>query len=148
MSEYEHGIDRSNNDRQFKEMVGGLRPKSPKSGIEHPSAFGPRDNRVGSKDPQLNKFVADAWDIIDELGNLLISKQRDYGPGNINNAFGGPVNGLMVRIGDKFERLKNLLASGNTPEHESIEDSFKDLANYCIIAMMVTRGSWPENKQP
>ena len=48
--------------------------------------------------------------------------------------------------GDKFERLKNLLASGHTPEHESIEDSFKDLANYCIIAMMVNRGKWPENK--
>jgi hypothetical protein len=94
----------------------------------------------------MNQFVADSWDIIDELGNLLISKQRDYGPGNINNAYGGPINGLMVRMGDKFERLKNLLASGHTPQHESIEDSFKDLANYCIIAMMVTRGKWPENK--
>jgi hypothetical protein len=49
-------------------------------------------------------------------------------------------------MGDKFERLKNLLASGHAPQHESIEDSFKDLANYCIIAMMVTRGTWPENK--
>jgi hypothetical protein len=148
MSEYEYGIRGGDDDRKFKEMVGGLRSKGSKPKAEHPSTFGPRDSRISSKDPQLNQFVADAWDIIDELGNLLISKQRDYGPGNINNAFGGPVNGLMVRIGDKFERLKNLLASGHDPEHESIEDSFKDLANYCIIAMMVTRGSWPENKQP
>ena len=50
-------------------------------------------------------FAADVWAIMDDLGNLLISKQEDYGPGNVNNAYGGPINGLMVRIGDKFERL-------------------------------------------
>lgn len=146
MSEYEPRIDRQFNDDEFKRIVGGVRPKSIKPKAQPKSAFGPRDNSSTTSDPAMNQFVADSWDIIDELGNLLISKQRDYGPGNINNAYGGPINGLMVRMGDKFERLKNLLASGHTPEHESIEDSFKDLANYCIIAMMVTRGTWPENK--
>jgi hypothetical protein len=134
---------RSKHDREFDEIIG-------RAGIPNPkpkkSSFGPRDSSSSAADPAMNQFVADSWDIIDELGNLLISKQRDYGPGNVNNAYGGPINGLMVRMGDKFERLKNLLASGHTPEHESIEDSFKDLANYCIIAMMVTRGKWPENK--
>ena len=31
-------------------------------------------------------FAADVWAIMDEIGNLLITKQGDYGPGNINNA--------------------------------------------------------------
>jgi hypothetical protein len=146
MSVYEDGIRRSNDDAEFERIIGGTRPKNPKPKARPKSAFGPRDSSSTAADPAMNQFVADSWDIIDELGNLLISKQRDYGPGNINNAYGGPINGLMVRMGDKFERLKNLLASGHTPEHESIEDSFKDLANYCIIAMMVTRGTWPENK--
>ena len=146
MSEYERGIGRSNDDEEFKRITGKLGPKSTKPKYKPGSAFGPRDSSSTAADPVMNQFVADSRDIIDELGNLLISKQRDYGPGNINNAYGGPINGLMVRMGDKFERLKNLLASGHTPEHESIEDSFKDLANYCIIAMMVTRGTWPENK--
>jgi hypothetical protein len=146
MSEYEYGIDRSHNDAEFERLTGKLGPKNPKPKARPKSAFGPRDSSSTTEDPVMNQFVADSWDVIDELGNLLISKQRDYGPGNINNAYGGPINGLMVRMGDKFERLKNLLASGHTPEHESIEDSFKDLANYCIIAMMVTRGTWPENK--
>jgi hypothetical protein len=146
MSEYEPRIDRQFNDDEFKRIVGGARPKSISPKAKPKSSFGPRDSSSTSSDPMMNQFVADSWDIIDELGNLLISKQRDYGPGNINNAYGGPINGLMVRMGDKFERLKNLLASGHTPQHESIEDSFKDLANYCIIAMMVTRGTWPENK--
>lgn len=146
MSEYEPRIDRQFNDDEFKRIIGGSRPKSIKLKAESKSSFGPRDSSSTTEDPMMNQFVADSWDVIDELGNLLISKQRDYGPGNINNAYGGPINGLMVRMGDKFERLKNLLASGHTPQHESIEDSFKDLANYCIIAMMVTRGTWPENK--
>jgi hypothetical protein len=146
MSVYEDGIRRSNDDAEFERLTGKLGPKNPKPKARPKSAFGPRDSSSTTADSVMNQFVADSWDIIDELGNLLISKQRDYGPGNINNAYGGPINGLMVRMGDKFERLKNLLASGHTPQHESIEDSFKDLANYCIIAMMVTRGTWPENK--
>jgi len=89
-------------------------------------------------------FASNVWEIMDEIGNLLITKQSDYGPGNVNNAFGGPINGLLVRIGDKFERLKNLFASGKEPKHESIEDSFKDMANYAVIALMIERGSWPK----
>jgi hypothetical protein len=90
------------------------------------------------------QFSDSVWEIMDEIGNLLITKQSDYGPGNVNNAFGGPINGLLVRIGDKFERLKNLFASGKEPKHESIEDSFKDMANYAVIALMVQRGTWPQ----
>ena len=91
------------------------------------------------------EFAAAVWAIMDDIGNLLISKQDDYGPGNINNAHGGPINGLLVRIGDKFERLKNLFKKdGIKPQHESIEDSFKDLANYAVIGLMVTKGKWPK----
>ena len=90
-------------------------------------------------------FADEVWDIMDEIGNLMITKQLDYGPGNINNAHGGPINGLLVRIGDKFERLKNLMKKdGIKPQHESIEDSFKDLANYGVIGLMVQRGVWPK----
>jgi hypothetical protein len=89
-------------------------------------------------------FASAVWEVMDEIGNLLITKQSDYGPGNVNNAFGGPINGLLVRIGDKFERLKNLFKSGSLPKHESVEDSFKDMANYAVIALMVQRGTWPK----
>jgi len=134
----------SGNNQEFDKLI---RKQWPKGSKYKQSTFGPRDSSSSSADPEMNQFVTDVWDIIDELGNLLISKQRDYGPGNINNAFGGPINGLLVRMGDKFERLKNLFAfSDGKPQHEPIEDSFKDLANYAIIAMMVKRGKWPRNK--
>jgi len=89
-------------------------------------------------------FASAVWEVMDEIGNLLITKQSDYGPGNVNNAYGGPINGLLVRICDKFERLKNLFKGGTRPKHESIEDSFKDMANYAVIALMVQRGTWPK----
>ena len=70
---------------------------------------------------------------------LLDSKQKDYGPGNIA-AFGE--YGVLVRVSDKIERLKNLLTNVKTPSNESVEDSWKDLSNYSIIALLCRRGLW------
>ena len=92
----------------------------------------------------LEDFTLAVQDIALEMAALLAKKQVDYGPDNINNAFGGPINGLLVRMGDKFERLKHLYSTGTKPNFEAIEDSFKDLANYAIIAIMVERGVWPK----
>jgi hypothetical protein len=79
---------------------------------------------------------------VDELSKLLISKHRDYGPKNISQAPGGAINGLRVRMHDKLARINNLVDSGADPEHESLEDSFKDMANYAIIGLLVLRGQW------
>jgi hypothetical protein len=74
---------------------------------------------------------------------VLLQKHKDYGPKNIALAPGGPINGLRVRMWDKMARINNLLESGAKPENESLKDSFLDLANYAIIAMMVLDGDWP-----
>jgi hypothetical protein len=74
--------------------------------------------------------------VMGELEHLMISKQKDYGPGNIMS-FGE--FGVLVRVNDKIERLKNLLKEGKTPKNESVEDSWKDIANYAIIALMLRR---------
>lgn len=77
-----------------------------------------------------------------ELQDLLLSKHKDYGPKNISQAPGGAINGLRVRMHDKLARINNLVDSGASPEHESLEDSFKDMANYAIIGLLVLRGKW------
>jgi hypothetical protein len=73
---------------------------------------------------------------------LLIKKQKDYGPKNISDSPGGPLNGLRVRMFDKLARINNLVETGVTPENESLRDSFMDIANYAIIAMMVLDKQW------
>ena len=97
-------------------------------------------------DYELSQLELDIWEISDSLNNLLISKHRDYGPKNIAMAPGGAINGLRVRMWDKMARINNLLDSNrhDAPAHESLEDSFRDLANYAIISILVLQGKWPQ----
>jgi hypothetical protein len=89
------------------------------------------------------KFEDDVRIVYDELMSILLKKHKDYGPRNIADAPGGPINGLRVRIHDKVARINNLIDTGSDqPEYESMEDSFKDLANYAIIGLLVMRGKW------
>lgn len=82
-------------------------------------------------------------DILTELRIIMIRKHQDYGPFNIANAPGGPMNGLLVRMHDKMARLENLYyKKSDTPNYESIEDTFIDLANYAIIGLLVQRRQW------
>ena len=75
--------------------------------------------------------------------HVLLTKHKDYGPKNISQSPGGPLNGLRVRMWDKFARINHLIDSGATPENESLYDSFLDMANYAIIAMLVLDAEWP-----
>lgn len=87
-------------------------------------------------------FERNIREIMDELGTLAVQKQIDYGPKNIANSPYGPIQGLVVRIYDKIARIVNLTKNDIDPQNESLEDSFKDLANYGVIGLMVLRGKW------
>ena len=89
-----------------------------------------------------SKFDLSVWETYDELAELLLKKHRDYGPKNISESPGGPLNGLRVRMHDKLARINNLIDNDRTPENESLEDSIKDMANYAIIGLLVLRGQW------
>ena len=45
---------------------------------------------------------------------------------------------------DKIARIVNLTKDGKkiSAENEPLEDSFKDIANYGIIGLLVLRGKW------
>lgn len=107
------------------------------------SAHGEPD--FSNRNQGLDDFEVDVYDTFDELKGLLLSKHDDYGPTNISRSPGGPINGLRVRMWDKFARINNLVDSGKGPQHESLEDSFKDMANYAIIGLLVLRGKWPND---
>lgn len=81
----------------------------------------------------------------------FIKKQHDYGPSNIamNTSLETKddllisLAGLVTRMNDKMSRLINLiLKTRKSPENESIEDSFKDISVYGIIARIVISGKW------
>lgn len=94
-------------------------------------------------DSKYNQLRKDVDVILNQLRTLLLRKQQDYGPLNISLAPGGPLNGLRVRMFDKLQRFSNIVETNNdTPNFESLEDTFIDLANYAIIALLVQRGQW------
>ena len=88
-------------------------------------------------------FIKNVEDTFNELQELLIKKHLDYGPKNISQSPGGPINGLLVRLHDKLARINNLVDKQvSNPQYESLEDSFKDMANYAIIGILVLRDKW------
>lgn len=89
-------------------------------------------------------FEEEVHDVFQELEALLLQKHHDYGPKNISLSPGGPLNGIRVRMWDKFARINNLIDTKAEAKNEPLADSFKDMANYSIIALLVERGAWPE----
>lgn len=73
---------------------------------------------------------------------LMDRKQLDYGSRNIEG-FG--TFGVTVRMNDKMERLKSLYNKGKRRKavNESITDTFRDISNYGIIALMCENDLWP-----
>lgn len=84
------------------------------------------------------KTFEEAIDFVREKSKqVLISKQKDYGPGNIL-AFREV--GVLVRVYDKVERLRNLLMNNREPSNESLDDTWLDIENYATIARMLRAG--------
>lgn len=110
--------------------------RHPAIDIDSPTSFVPEYQKV------VTDFEDDVRIVYDELMSVLLKKHKDYGPKNIADAPGGALNGLRVRIHDKIARINNLVDRHSDPMYESIEDSFKDLANYAIIALLVLRDKW------
>jgi len=86
-----------------------------------------------------------------EQYELFCRKQYNYGKGNI--MLGGDIekkedrkmslSGVVIRMNDKLNRLMSLiLKSREDVVDESVEDTFIDMANYSIIALLVNRMKW------
>ena len=115
---------------------------NPLGGARFPYKPSKEDGWETRNHPDSTSFEVAVAQTFQELLDLLMSKHKDYGPKNISDAPGGALNGLRVRMHDKLARINNLYGSALKPEHESLEDSFKDIANYAIIGLLVLRGKW------
>ena len=83
-------------------------------------------------------MAKEAFRIVCENVRIMDTKQQDYGSGNIS-AFGE--FGVLVRLNDKIERLKNLNKMPSV-KNEAIDDTYLDIANYAVIAMLIRRNLW------
>jgi hypothetical protein len=94
--------------------------------------------------PQRHPNSARFHELLAETGALHDSKQADYGRGddpfaNVRASEEWGVTGwtgAMIRLNDKVRRLQALAANGKL-ENESAEDSFRDIAVYALIALVL-----------
>ena len=75
-------------------------------------------------------------EICECLTNVYSNKNADYGDSfsSLRKEF---PEAILVRIGDKYNRLKTLYRKKDIPvTNESISDTLLDLANYCIMELI------------
>jgi hypothetical protein len=76
-----------------------------------------------------------------KMFEIFKKKQASYGCGNISE-FGE--KGVIIRMNDKMKRLIKLVWNGepNPLADENIEDTYFDMADYALIALLVKAGKW------
>lgn len=77
--------------------------------------------------------------ILDEIEVLIKKKNEMYGDENIVKI---GKQGVILRITDKIERLKNLFEKKINPPEETIEDTWQDIISYSVIGLMLERNRW------
>jgi hypothetical protein len=82
---------------------------------------------------------------------LFCAKQSNYGPDNISMGSSLEreedrklsLQGLFFRLNDKINRYKQMIMFGlKDAVGESLDDTFKDISVYGIIAQLVQSGKW------
>lgn len=85
--------------------------------------------------------------ILDTMNQLSIKKDKDYAGDEFLSNFRvakmlgvKPSMGAAIRLSDKWSRICQLVQKPN-PEviDETIEDTLMDMANYCIIMILLLR---------
>lgn len=87
----------------------------------------------GSPDPTAVR-VEQLTAVHNECRELFARKNHDYGDAFAKH---GPV-GVLIRIGDKIDRLMKISASGVVlVDDERLRDTLIDLSNYAAMAVML-----------
>jgi hypothetical protein len=103
--------------------------------------------------PKIQDFETYFTTLYDEAKSILVERQRQYGPANIESL---GVPGVFSRMSDdKMSRVKKALngsvikgrvvlsdASLAELQHPSVRDALIDSANYALILLSLIDGKW------
>ena len=78
--------------------------------------------------------------MLDDMHNLYITKNHDYGNSVHDTYEKYGLTSFLIRIEDKLNRARTLSKNDAKVNDEKIEDTFMDMANYAILAVMELRG--------
>lgn len=77
-------------------------------------------------------------EICQELTEIYRRKNHDYGD-SFAQLRARRKDAILVRLFDKYLRLETLMDGAEPQVAESIDDTFKDMANYCIMELIERR---------
>jgi hypothetical protein len=81
--------------------------------------------------------------IIEHIKELRLRKSEDYGYSW--KVYG--IDGVVWQLKSKFIRMTNLMNKGSVqPANEPLVDTFRDIANYAIMAIQLIESGDVENK--
>ena len=107
---------------------------------------------IGSMEMKLKSLVKkESVEVLKECIELQNKKSQDYQSkeSNVTQAmhYRRGVDSIHDIIQGKCYRAQSLLESGGDPNFESLEDTYKDIINYCSFAVSYMRGKM-EGQQP
>ena len=91
------------------------------------------DKTEGRQDPRPNIYYYET--VVNELKDVYKKKNHDYGDSFaiLYKKFG--LQSVVIRLWDKLLRLETLTKEDAEVKNESIQDTLKDMANYCIMTL-------------
>jgi len=100
---------------------------------------------IGSMEMKLKSLVKkESVEVLNECITLQLKKSEDYQSKNSNVTqamhYRRGVDSIHDIIQGKCYRAQSLLESGGDPNFESLEDTYKDIINYCSFAVSYMRG--------
>lgn len=75
----------------------------------------------------------------EEITKLLIRKDKDYGSSFADQYKDYGMLSSMIRMDDKFKRLKTLYKGDEAQVSESIDDTLMDLCGYALMTLIERR---------
>lgn len=113
--------------------------------------------RTTHKDLKINKFEEQYPTLSEnfkklqqEQYDLFASKMLSYGIENISlgtkletqEQKQMSLSGIFFRVMDKVNRWKNLLLNPKNNYEESLKDTYRDISNYMLIAILIDNNEW------
>ena len=107
---------------------------------------------IGSMEMKLKSLVKkESVEVLKECIELQNKKSQDHQSKESNETqsmhYPRGVDSIHDIIQGKCYRAQSLLESGGDPNFESLEDTYKDIINYCSFAVSYMRGKM-EGQQP
>ena len=92
-----------------------------------------------------NDSVREFTNILSTRLKIFADKNKDYGSSFDVDG----VVGIVIRLGDKLKRLKNVTSQGHViaVKDEGLVDLLLDIANYCDIGLMLMESNYGKTEE-